>query len=272
MTPYPESAKGAFAVALPTTDEYVLFLPSSTSAVVSAKAYVFNARTTAWTTWEIVASAAAHHLENDLAYIGGLTVSNQVHKERRNYGADWDGYDAAESVTITALTATTITLNASATVAVGDGIMSSAGGTVAKATAASSGTTVTVDSTTGLTTGAASLLHAFASTIEWAPVSERDPLAPKTWQEGLLFFEDLTGIYSVTLGFASELVSTFQTFAATLTRGMTADPRPWRFGLPREASCGSRIRPRIAITQAASRWALTALKLLWEPIGDRVRR
>lgn len=275
---YPSAPKGAFAVALSTTDEFVLFVPTTVADNVSTRAYVFNASTTCWTTWEFSCSACAHNPADDLLYLGGFgssqeaSVSNQVHKERRNYGTTWDGYDAAVSVTVNSTTATTITLSASQTYTAGDGINTQAGGQVAIATASGTGSVIPVDSTSGIQPGAGSLLRAYASTVEWAPQAAQDIALTKHWQEGVFFFEDLAGVYSMVHGFASEIVGTFQTFSQTFTRVITAAPREARCGIPREASASVRLRPRIAITQAASRWALSGLKLLWEPIGDRVRR
>ena len=271
LSSYPSGAKGAFALALPTSDEYVLFVPDATNDTASVRGYVFCASTTAWTTWEVAVQAAVHAPSDDLLYLAGYYATNSVAKERRT-STDWDHYDFLNtSRTISSIVGNVVTFDSLHILAVGDGLAMTAGGAVAIVTEVISTTSVRVDDPSVLSAAAVRQMNGFDCVVEWASQSGKNPLAQKFYREGALNFEDMSNVYAMTLGMASDLSPSFTEWSRTGTKVTSAQPRPVRFMTPRACARASRVKPRVTIHQATAHFALAGLSLIYEPVSERLR-
>jgi hypothetical protein len=269
---YPASAFGAWAAGHESEGMVVFGVPNAATDVACDTMWVWN-RPEAWTQWAGNYRCAVWNPADDLLYFGAESA-NTVSKQRRGYGADWDRYDDSAAKTINSIdaAANTITFSAPVTATAGDAIDNGAGLPIAIITADVASPTVSVDSVVGLITGSARLLTAIECTVRFADQANGNPGEQKLTTEGVFDFEDLTGVARLAINTTSDHTETYATETRSRTRDLLAQPDPVRFGFPRGAARGTRLRVKLVIRQATSAWALTRLLLEYENEGHQVRR
>jgi hypothetical protein len=173
-----------FAVAYETDRKYLLWMPESSLNTYPTQAYVFNAVTESWTTYDRSAASGVVNPANDRLYIAaGSTL--HLSKERKDFTYT-DFSDEQLDVTATAVNGTEITLASLSGVDVDD-IYYEASDKFSKIVSIdTSNNSITVDVDLGFTTGAYEVRRAYTSTVEWNPVHLDKAGHLKQFYEGMV--------------------------------------------------------------------------------------
>ncbi len=271
MALYPDASFGAWAVAYPSEGQVHFGIPAAPTATTCTKVYVWHSEVGGWTTHDISAPSAVHSPADDLMYYA-TDQSPAVRKTRRSFTSTVpDTYDAADAVTVSSHTATTVTFSGTVTVAVGDALMQS-NAVVAVFSVAGQGTTATVDDASAVSNAAATILRGYTCSVQYTDLALGNPLAQKLFWESGFNLEDLRRLYTFTVGWASDITSTAATQIVTRTRDTTAIPAPFRFGIPRSAARCTRLRLSWSTYAAGAAWALGEASVMYDLETERVRR
>lgn len=109
----------SFAVGYQSDRKYLLWLPKTTTDTVPQFAYVFNAFTNAWTTWDFAATAGVVDPVDDKLYLG--TDSLALNQEKKDL-VKFDHSDGIVSVTVTNSYPGRAALNSTSGINIGDAI------------------------------------------------------------------------------------------------------------------------------------------------------
>src|SRR5262249_16547421 len=148
----------AWACAYESDRKYILAIPSSTSDTYPTILYVFNAITATWTTWDRSMSAGLVLSRDNKLYMGSaLSTSKYVYQERKSYTLA-DNADEEVAVTIVSSSGTTVTVASTTGLEVGWQLTQFSGSTLQRSsmiTAITDGTHLEVDDTLTWAAGAA---------------------------------------------------------------------------------------------------------------------
>jgi hypothetical protein len=195
--------KYSFGVNYDTDRKYILFMPESASATHPSTAYVYNYITTAWTEWPLNRSAGIVYPEDDKLYLADAD-SNYIYKERKSYTlADYVDDTLSRNITVSS---STITIDDTTNVAVGDILYSSSSLYDEIASVSTNTGIITVTQGRTFTTGAVSILKAYTCDIQYAPQIVGNPSALKQFRDASLLFKS-KNFYSGQFGFANNFSS-----------------------------------------------------------------
>jgi hypothetical protein len=280
---YPTAETVAFGVGYESERKYLLWTVKDTGDTVAKQAWVYNSFTNSWTRWEKTLTCGFVNPYDDRLYMGHGTT-NIVRQERKSFTVE-DYAEDEYSVTIAAFSGTSVTLNSTASAAVGQTLGQAVGSAYnqAKVTAIVDATNVTVDRTVQWNLAAAKLYDPIPIELEWAPIHGGAPGVVKRFPEVTLFFRE-ANFRSVQLLVASNF--SFSSSPATLMPVSTAiwgigpwGLFPWGGGPPPVQP----IRTYIPLEQQRANWinlsiehaeALTSLAMAGfsnplEPSGTR---
>ena len=192
---------------------YIVATVSEPTATVVDICYVYNYLTKQWSTWDYGFEAAIVERENNLFYFSSIGLNpNDVFKERK-VGSDSDYQDYAYDVTITAVTATTITFTSGVIVPrAGDLIEQLVGSDYISANILAitnvNSTSYTVTMTSDIpsyTLAAASAYRGIQMVIKYHPFFAESPHMLKQGRS-IAFFPDPVGTKST----ATSIIATFE--------------------------------------------------------------
>lgn len=184
---YTNAAAACFGVAYESERKYLLWTVSSTSDTVATKAWVFNTFTNAWTTWNRTRTCGFVNPYDDKLYMGDGT--DQLYVERKTYTLE-DYADEEFAVTISASSGTTVTVNSTASAVVGQTLAQASGSVYLQAvvTEVTDATHLEVDRIVSWDAAAAKLYNPITITIKWAPIHGGNPGVLKHYPEMTVFF------------------------------------------------------------------------------------
>lgn len=244
-------------------------------------AYVFNLDTQAWTYVDMALRCAKYNPADSTLWFG--VVNTAVARKQRRSGVtttaggdDWDHFDEEEQVTADSVTDNVVFLSASHAFEVGDALsLTGEDQPVAIITDVDAlNDAVTVDNAAGagLVAGNLRWLKAFETEVSWVPVSLRLPHRPKHWSEVALHWETLLGVHTFGVFFLSDKDAISSGAAVrTVTRALTDVPRIHSWIVPAGQAHGHRLGFTVQVRQAASRWAITGLEVIFDMLGGRAR-
>lgn len=185
-------ANESFAVSYETERKYILFVPRIAGDTKPAQAYVFNTFTNAWTRWTLEQTCGIINPKDNKLYMGNAT-SSHVSQERKTYSFR-DFVDFRLLSTVSAVNGSTLTLDGTSSIEVGDVIYQSDSiyGIVASVNSVAG--TVVVESAAAFTNTSTTVYKAISSAIAWAPITLGNPGVLKQFREATLLFKvDFTG-------------------------------------------------------------------------------
>lgn len=282
FTNFPELA---FGLGYQSDNAYILFLQENESDLYSTLQYRYNWITQGWTTWNIPCTSAVINTADDKMYLA--TPDGFILKERKSF-TNTDYADQTNSITITAIGTTTLTLTDSTEVGIGDEISQTNGGNTSTAFVTANdivGNIITVTSVDGFITGAAFDIEAIDSTITFMPTSCGYPAFIKKFTVWNFDFSQIT-FNTVTASFTTDFYpnsesvtltqqtsNTWGTFAwGTVPWGLTSPAlRPISTYSTKNTSIGHWTNVTLNLQQAFSGFALSGYSIFFSFLGERSR-
>lgn len=176
---FPQFLDATFALGYETSRRYVLWVPNEVADLQPTKAWVYNAFTLAWTYWDRSATAGVVDPANDKMHIADYALG-YIFQERKSF-ARTDFADEEFAVTISAFSGTTVTVNSTASIAVGYLLVQDYRESLV--TEVTDGTHVEVADTITWELAAATFFQPIASRLRWVPFTAQNPAILKHWQE-----------------------------------------------------------------------------------------
>jgi hypothetical protein len=271
----------AFGIGYETDRKYILALPNTNGDTYCQQEYVFHTFTNTWTRWTRLCTAGFIDPDTDSIVIAN-GAENTVSTERKTFSY-LDFVDEAFDTTITASSTYTITLSDVDDIEVGDVLYQSS--TVSSVITAISSTamTVTVQDLLTWSNGAAQILPAIRSVIQWKPVVAGNPIFVRQYSEGAAAFKQ-TRFTSATMSFYTDQDQSFEDTPLTgfgiatwgnfgwgqQNWGGINRPKGLRFLVPQNKQMCSQISPRLTIRNGYSDWALEGIALSYESVSQEI--
>lgn len=230
---FPDFDSIAWGTFYETERKYIVGIPTATSDTYATQQYVFNTFTSSWTRWERNWNYALI-ADFDGRLYAAQGDANNVRKERKSFTVV-DYADDEYAVTISAFSGTTVTVNSTASAAVGQTLAQVAGDNIvtgqAKVTEVTDGTHLEVDRVVvwDLVTPAAKLYDPIATVVEWAPIHGGDPSKLKQFPELIAFFRD-AAFQSIDFKFQSNFSEQSVETALQPTQSYAWGAGPWGGG------------------------------------------
>lgn len=274
----------SFAVSYESDRKYVLGTISNAGDTTATQIFVWNTFTSSWTRWDIRAGAGIVNPSDDKLYLGKSDSSN-ISIERKSYGYT-DFADQTFDVTITGFSGTTVSLDSTAEVSVGD-ILKDSVGVISRVIEILDANDIVVESALTWTTGASEILQSFQVNIEWTPITGQNPGLLKHFQEFMAFFNkarfssanfsfysDISSTSASTSSFSGNSGSQWGLFpwGTAPWGGNPVQTKTFRTYLPRDKQKCSQLSVKFSLKQAYGQFELQGLQLSLRAISNRVGR
>lgn len=277
---YPNFQTATFATAYESNRQYILFTISETTDTYATQAFIYNSFTNAWTRWDLSRSAGIINSRDNKLYMAN-PVSNTIYKERKEFTED-DYADEEFAVTINSLTSTSITLASVTGLSVGMTIQQ---GVNRQIITAINSLTLTVESTSGFTTGAATVYKPIAVSIAFLPFDTQNPGITKQFREMTFTFRSAAfeqADLEYTTNFtpypvSGELRSTWVgpwggfPWGSLPWGGSLGGQQAIRTLVPLECQRAHWMTVQISIEQAFTSFSFTGLSLVYNKVSERFR-
>ena len=275
----------AFGVGYDIDGKYILALPTSSSSTDCDQQLVFDVYGRSWCRWTLNMRSAGVEPVTGKLYYGEGGVA-KIKTERKSY--DYTDYvDYGSLCTISSYTGTTVTINNTATMAVGDILVQGSSNAYIESINLNAGT-VTIDAEQTWVTGVATVDHlkAIYCKVEWNAEFAGNPAGYKQFYEASLLFKQgfqksaTVYFYSDTNPGESSITLTSSSgngafgefiFGEEVFGGETVK-EPTRLGVPRAVSRCNQLSVRFESRTAYSDWQLNGLSLVFNPISTRTAR
>jgi hypothetical protein len=248
----------SFGVGYETERQYMLWTVSSAGDDVATQAFVFNSFTQAYTRWPISRSCGIVSPENDKLYLGD-GGSNYLEEERKT--RDYTDYiDYGVDYTITDVDGTTITLNTTSEIEVGDLLWQSE--TLNAVITSVGATSIEVSQELEWDVTTVTVFKAIDVELEYAPITGDNPGVSKQFPELSMLFK-AARFEEADLSFATDVSPSYQ--AVTISGsvagawgmgpwggfgwGGSISSKPIRTFIPMEKQRGSLLRLRFNLRQ-----------------------
>lgn len=280
---YPSFPTLAFSVGYQSDNAYLLFLQQNPSDTYSTLQYRYNWITQAWTNWNKPTTAAIVNPADDRLYIA--TPQGFILRERKTF-TNSDYADETIAINITVIGTNTLTLTSSTNVGIGDQIAQTTGGVTSTCFVLANNTAtnvVTITSTIGFVTGAATDTFAINSTIEFMPTSAGYPGYIKKFTTWNFDFSNIN-FNQVTASFTTDFYQNSESVILTPKYMETWGNFPWGtvpWGVTSQAlqpittyptkntAIGHWANVSLNLQQAFSGFALTGYAVFFEFLGQR---
>jgi hypothetical protein len=204
------------------------------------------------------------------ALLYGPEADGIVSVARNDANSSWLNADASYTITVSAVSSLSITINAGSgwSPAVGDTVIS--GSTHAIVTAVTNSTHFTVSET--ITTGSKTALVSFTSAIRWLPKFDPTGAVVKRYQSFVTHWDDVYGLYSWTLTFANNIDGASSALAYTRDVTLQHYRSDTRALLASDVALNTQLQPKLTITNADARWRVTGISENYTVATARVSR
>lgn len=275
----------SFGVGYDIDGKYILALPTNSGETYNTQQFVFDVYGRTFCRWTLDMRSAAVDPDTGKLYfgLGGLA---KIKTERKQY--DYTDYvDYGATCTVSSYTGTTVTIDNTSGMSVGDILVQGASNAYIESIDLGAGT-VTIDAEQTWTTGVATVEHlkAINCRVEWNAEFAGNPAGYKQFYEASLLFkqgfqkEATVYFYSDTNpGESSISLSSSSgngawgefTWGDEVWGGETTK-EPTRLGVPRPVSRCSQLSVRFESRVAYSDFQLNGLSLVFNPISTRTAR
>jgi hypothetical protein len=213
-----------FGVSYESERQYQLWLPTSNSDTCAKVGFVYNSLDNTWAKWTGNRTWGCVSRYDGRLYMGE-GAANKLRQERKTLDRT-DFCDEALPVTISSSSGTTVTLASTTGVAAGDMLWQSAA-VKSLVTEVLSSTQVKVASTEPWAAGSASVLVAIDVAVKWAPLAPDGPKAQKCFRETHFHFREfLCRAFQATYDTEVEVVPATATLTAANSYGSGAYGTP----------------------------------------------
>ncbi len=230
LSTLPNFTSLAYGCAYESDRKFFLISPSTESDAVANLQYVYNWITTAFTIWDVVASAAIVNQSTQRLYVAD--ADGNVFEERKDL-TNLDYADQSYSITISSIDTATdeMILVSSANIEIGDVIQQ----TVAdvqystQATANNTGSnTITVSDATGFTAAVATAYRSIDTAIQYAPLTCGFPLHLKRVSNWKFAFSN-ANFAEMDVTFTSDIytINETATLEPVISAGWGTEPGGW---------------------------------------------
>lgn len=273
----------SFGVAYESERKYILFVPRLSGDTTPTQAFVFNTFTNAWTRWVLSKKCGVVNpkTEADRLYLGDAD-SAYVNQERKSYSFQ-DYVDYSRSVTISAVSGTTLTVSNTDEISVGDVIYQSGSVYSIISSVDTQAGTVVTSFTASFAVAAADLLTSIPSKIAWTPFSAGNPGTLKQ-------FREVTGLFKTDFTGTGSLLFSSDTSPAQETESLEGTPiglwglfgwgsvpwggsnirRPFRVWVPRNKQRSTQLTIEFRHSTGYAAYQLNGLSIIFNAGSERV--
>lgn len=275
----------AFGVGYDIDGKYILALPSADGETYCTQQFVFDVYGRTFCRWTLDMKSASVDPDTGKLYYG-VGGASKIKTERKQY--DFTDYaDFGANCTILSYTGTTVTIDNTSNMSVGDILVQGANNAYIESINLGAGTVV-IDAEQAWTTGAATVEHlkAINCRVEWNAEFAGNPAGYKQFYEASLLFKQ--GFQkAATVYFYSDTNPGESSIELTSSSGNGAwgefvwgdevwggetTKEPTRLGVPRPVSRCNQLSVRFESRVAYSDFQLNGLSLVFNPISTRTAR
>ncbi len=275
----------SFGVGYDAEGKYILALPENNNDTSCSQQYVFDVYGRTWCRWTLDMRSAGVEPSESKLYFGAGGVS-KVKTERKSY--DYTDYaDYGTLCTITSYSGTTVYINNTASMSVGDLLVQgTANAYIESIDLVNGAVTIDAEQTWTLSTADVDHLKAVYCRVEWNAEFAGNPAGYKQFFEASLLFKQ--GFQkSATVYFYSDTNPGESSISLTSSSGNGAwgefvwgdevwggevVKEPTRLGVPRTVSRCNQLSVRFESRAAYSDFQLNGLSLTYNPISTRTAR
>jgi len=276
---YFESA--SFGVAYESARLYMFFTVTEETDEFATQAFIYNSLTDSWTRWIMNRTCGIVNSAVNKLFMSEAD-SGQIMIERKDYTLR-DYADEQYSVTVNSINSgTEITLASATNVVVGMTLVKNSRDLLILDVV---GNVLTLESTTGLTTGGGIVYTPIENKIQWAPIDSGNPGILKQFSELSLFFKN-AAFSEIQVGFSNNIVSGFEEIDV-VSRGTAGwgnfnwGQIPWggifggaavlRTYVPKNYQRCSWLYLYLKTNQAFTAFSLQGVSLMLNPMSSRIK-
>jgi hypothetical protein len=263
-----------FGVGYETERSYLCWMPDSAGGSSCKLAYIYNVLTNTWTKrtdWRTCGRVSPA----DYLYLGAVAnatstnTTNTLTKERKSL-TYVDNADESFTKTLSSFSGSTLTLNSTTGITAGD-LLVDAGDLSGVVTSVPSGTTVTVSTTSLLwTAGTVTIYRSIPNTLVYNPVTGGAPGIMK-------HFREMTFHFGGTPLFNYGYLTSFTEFTSTAVSDVKAAAgseliKNMRTTIPRQAQRAALFLPGLTLREARTRFKLYGFTLEADAVSERNSR
>lgn len=276
---YTNFTSASFGVAYESARLYIFCTVTETTDTYANQAYVYNSLTDSWTRWVMDRTCGVVNTAVNKLFMAHPDTG-QVVVERKSY-TNADYADEQYDVIINSVdSATQLTLDDASLVEAG---MSTVRGDKTAYILEVSGNVLTIEETSGFTTGAATVYTPIDNQIQWAPIDCENPGILKQFSEISLFFKN-AAFREIEASFGTNILSDE---IVTIANNSSKDGwgnfgwggQPWggipggqavlRTYVPRNQQRGSWMNLSLRTQQAFTGFSLQGVSLMFNPMSSR---
>lgn len=272
----------SFGVGYESDRKYILWTVSSSGDTYPTQAFVWNIFTRTWCRWTRKQAHAIVLSSDDKIYACDPLSSNVVQERKGQTYTDYA--DEAIAISVLSASGTSIVVNDSSIVSVGDRLYQSANVSSVVSAINAATNTLTVNDTLSWTPGASSsVLKSISCVIEWLPQSGKNPGTLKKFSECVLllkqhffnqayldFYSDISGSYEGN-AFGGDPGTGWGLFPwGGSLWGLVARTAPMRTYIPSEKQRCDLLSVRLRVNEAWARFQVEGLSIVVKGISSRV--
>lgn len=180
----------SFGIGYESDRRFIFPTVSAEGDTVATQLYVYNYITNAWTRWVLAHTVSAgilNPVDNKLYFASADSDFKYLIQERKSFTSS-DYADDEVAVTISGATGTTVTVDSTTGIEVGFDLVQ--GLTSSKVTEVTDATTLVVEDTLTWAAAAAVAYNPIAVAVKWVPIHGGNPTVMKLFREILFFFSN----------------------------------------------------------------------------------
>lgn len=212
----------AFGIAYNSDRKYLLFVQTISTDTTPQQSFIYNAISNAWTLWSMGRGCGIVNSADDRLYLGDAS-SGKVYRERKDFTTS-DYSDDELAVTITGSSGTTVHL--ASTTGVTKNWTLYQNGRLSKITAIVNSTDITVLNTIVWQQAAATVLNPISVELETIQQTAQNPGILKQFRDITIFFRKAV-FKSLDLGIKSNISAYLETTPLSPTSGVGFGAVPW---------------------------------------------
>jgi hypothetical protein len=267
----------SFGISYEVDRKYLFYCKALATDSFPSEAYVYNFFTNAWTKY--IQDRSCGIVYDNRLYMGG--IDGYIYRERKALNST-DYVDDSYNITINSINGNILTLASATNIAINQVIRQSA---VFSVVTFVNGNDVTLESSSGFTTGSAISYEPIESILEWSQNDSQNPGILKHWREITMLFRT-ADFSSIEIGFSSNFDPNVEYTEITPLRSdqwgtFQWGNIPWGFGtglaypirtyIPLLKRRAAWVFFRVRSKKAQSYFAIQGLSAMFEPMSERFK-
>lgn len=281
ITTFPNFSTLTFGVAYNSDRKYILFVQTLDTDTFPTQAYIYNAISNQWTTWDMNRTCGIVNSADDKLYLGDADTG-YIFQERKSYTLA-DYADREIIVNITGSTGTTVNLTSTVGLTVGWQLYQAVG--ISSIVSIVDTTTITVADSLAWVVGAATVYEPISTQFQTIQQTAGNPGILKHFRDITIFFRK-ANFKQLAIGVQSDLSKTVEkTDIEPFVEGLWGS-FPWggiawgggeiafqaiRTYIPRNKNRAHWINIDVTHSYARDYFAIAGLSLMYAPMSERMR-